>query len=201
MYVFIVILFRLMGKREIGELGLIDLAVFIMVAEMAVMSIDDLVKNFFHSIYPMILLTLIQVFFAFISLKSRRFRKLVDGEPTIIIKNGKIMEKEMKKQRYNFDDLLMQLRDKDISNIADVEYALLEPTGKLSVIKKEKNSSSDFTIPLILDGKIQYDKIESLNKSEKWLVEELRKKGYKNISEISFCSYQNGELYVDRKSQ
>ncbi|MCU9613989.1 DUF421 domain-containing protein [Caldibacillus lycopersici] len=199
-YLIIVIIFRIMGKREIGELGILDLVVFVMLAEMAVMSIDHYEASFIKALYPMLVLFIVQIVFAFISLKSRRFRKIVDGEPTIIINNGKINEREMKKQRYNYDDLLMQLREKDIRNIADVEYALLEPTGKLSVFKKETSGKSrGYTIPMILDGIIQEDNLALLHKTEQWLQEELQKKGYFNIEDISFCSYENGQFYIDLK--
>lgn len=137
-YLLIVLIFRLMGKREIGELGIIDLVVFIMIADIAVIAIERYNESFFKPMLPMGILVLIQIIFSHLSLRSRNFRKLVDGEPSIIIKDGKILEKQMKKQRYNFDDLLMQLRENNIRYISDVEFAILEPTGKLSVIKKEK---------------------------------------------------------------
>lgn len=184
-----------MGKREIGELGIVDLVVFVMIAEMAAIAIENYNESFSQYLIPIFLLVILQVIFSFISLKSRKFRKLVDGEPSMIIKRGKIDEKEMKRQRYNFDDLMMQLREKDIRNIKDVEYAILEPTGKLSVFKYENETG--FTIPLILEGKIQKDKLRELNLSEEWLYNELAKKNIIDINKISFCSYQNGELYID----
>ncbi|NCU18632.1 DUF421 domain-containing protein [Pallidibacillus pasinlerensis] len=195
LYVVIIITFRLMGKREIGELGIVDLVVFVMIAEIAAIAIENYNESFSQYLIPIFLLVILQVIFSFISLKSRKFRKLVDGEPSMIIKRGKIDEKEMKRQRYNFDDLMMQLREKDIRNIKDVEYAILEPTGKLSVFKYENETG--FTIPLILEGKIQNDKLRELNLSEEWLYNELAKKNIIDINKISFCSYQNGELYID----
>lgn len=195
LYVVIIITFRLMGKREIGELGIVDLVVFVMIAEMAAIAIENYNESFSQYLIPIFLLVILQVIFSFISLKSRKFRKLVDGEPSMIIKRGKIDEKEMKRQRYNFDDLMMQLREKDIRNIKDVEYAILEPTGKLSVFKYENETG--FTIPLILEGKIQEDKLRELNLTEEWLYNELAKKNIVDINKISFCSYQNGELYID----
>lgn len=198
MYGFIVLLFRLMGKREIGELGVIDLAVFIMIAEMAIIAIEDYEGALIRQIYPMILLLLLQIGFSYISLKSRNFRKVVEGEASIIIKDGKLLEKEMKKQRYNYDDLMMQLRQKDIRDIGDVELALLEPTGKLSVFKKEKDEKG-ITIALVLDGKIQTDKLKELNKTEEWLKNELMKRGYPHLSDISFVGYTNGKFFIDEK--
>ena len=198
-YLLIVLIFRLMGKREIGELGIIDLVVFIMIADIAVIAIERYNESFFKPLLPMGILVLIQVIFSHFSLRSRSFRKLVDGEPSIIIKDGKILEKQMKKQRYNFDDLLMQLRENNIRYISDVEFAILEPTGKLSVIKKEKNKTG-YTVGLIIDGELQEEKLLELNLNKEWLYDELNKRGIKNLKEISFCSYENGKLYIDKNN-
>ena len=138
LYLLILIIFRLMGKREIGELSVFDLVVNIMIAEMAVMAIEETTTVMLHSVASIIVLMMIQITMARLSLKSKKFRDIVDGSPTIIINQGKIDEKAMRQQRYNFDDLLQQLREKDIHNIADVEFAILEPSGKLSVFEKDK---------------------------------------------------------------
>lgn len=198
-YLLIVLIFRWMGKREIGELGVIDLVVFIMIADIGVIAIERYNESFFKPILPMGILVLIQIIFSHLSLRSRNFRKLVDGEPSIIIKDGKIIEKQMKKQRYNFDDLLMQLRENNIRYISDVEFAILEPTGKLSVIKKEKNKTG-YTVGLIIDGELQEEKLSELNLNKEWLYDELNKRGIKNLKEISFCSYENGKLYIDKNN-
>lgn len=198
-YLLIVLIFRLMGKREIGELGIIDLVVFIMIADIAVIAIERYNESFFKPMLPIGILVLIQIIFSHLSVRSRIFRKLVDGEPSIIIKDGKILEKQMKKQRYNFDDLLMQLRENNIRFISDVEFAILEPTGKLSVIKKEKNKTG-YTVGLIIDGELQEEKLSELNLNKEWLYDELNKRGIKNLKEISFCSYENGKLYIDKNN-
>ena len=138
MYGVILLIFRLMGKREIGELSVLDLVVFVMLGEMAVVAIEQHTDPIMNTLVPMAMLLLIQLGMAFASLKSRRFRRLVDGTPSVMIRNGKIDENMMKKHRYNFDDLLMQLRTKDIDNIADVEFAILETSGELSIFKKDK---------------------------------------------------------------
>ena len=146
LYLLILIIFRLMGKREIGELSVFDLVVNIMIAEMAVMAIEETTTVMLHSVASIIVLMMIQITMARLSLKSKKFRDLVDGSPTIIINQGKIDEKAMRQQRYNFDDLLQQLREKDIHNIADVEFAILEPSGKLSVFEKDK-MEDDISLP------------------------------------------------------
>lgn len=199
MYFAILIIFRLMGKREIGELSVLDLVVFIMIGEMAVVAIENHNEPVVNTLLPMVVLLGIQIALALFSLRSNRFRKLIDGKPSILISKGKIDEKEMRKQRYNFDDLLMQLRSKDIDNIADVEFAILETSGELSVVKKSKNKNkpASYTEPLIVGGKIQQNNLKKSNKTEAWLRSELQKRGYGDISRISFCSYQDGEFYID----
>ncbi|MBP3038016.1 DUF421 domain-containing protein [Bacillaceae bacterium Marseille-Q3522] len=197
LYILILIIFRFMGKREIGELSILDLVVFIMIADLAIMAIDKAETPMFLSILPMIVLMVIQIVFSFISLKSKKFRDLVDGQPAIIIKHGKIDEKVMRQQRYNLDDLLVQLREKDVRNIADVEFAILETSGNLSVFKKRNNDEGDISLPLIIDGAVQLNNLKVIGKTPLWLRQQLRKKGFKEIKEISFCSYQNGQFYID----
>ncbi len=137
-YLVVVIIFRLMGKREIGELSLLDIVVYIMIAEIAVLTIDDLSLFFGYGLIPMAILLGIQRLTAWISLKSPLFRAWFEGRPAIIISQGKIDEYEMKKNRFNFDDLLQQLRENGIESINKVSYAILEPSGKLSIIEKSR---------------------------------------------------------------
>ncbi len=203
-YVLILAIFRIMGKREIGKLSILDLVVSIMIAEMAVVAIENTKDPILHTVFPMLLLMLIQITMAIISLKNKRFRDFVDGQPTIIINKGKIDEQAMRKQRYNFDDLLVQLREKNIRKISDVEFAILESSGQLSVFEKNKTpgkKEGDITVPLILDGCIDEDNLARINKTNLWLRQELRKKGCHDIKNISFCSFENGKLFVDFKDE
>ncbi|OIU70698.1 DUF421 domain-containing protein [Rossellomorea aquimaris] len=197
LYLLITFIFRMMGKREIGELSILDLVVFIMIAEMAVLAIEEPADPIIHTILPMGVMVLVQFISAWFSLRSKSFREMVDGKPTVLIHNGKIDEKAMKKQRYNFDDLLLQLREKDVFNLADVEFAVLEPSGSLSVLKKEKKSSGSLTLPLILDGQVQTSHLDMMGKTSFWLRKELRERGYRDLTKISFCSFHNGQFYID----
>ncbi len=204
LYFVILLIFRLMGKREIGELSILDLVVFVMIAEMAVLAIEDPKDPFIHTILPMGVLMVIQMGLAYWSLKNQKVRELIDGKPSVIIDHGKINEEEMKKQRYNFNDLILQLREKNIKNVADVEFAILEPSGKLSVFEKEKQSKKkqkeeSLNLPFIIDGIIQEEHLARENKTNLWLRQELRRLGYKDIKEISYCSYDDGVFYIDLK--
>lgn len=204
LYLLILLIFRLMGKREIGELSILDLVVYIMIAEMASLAIENTKDPLINTLLPISILVIIQITLAILSLKSKKFRDIVDGKPTIIINNGKIDEKAMRSQRYNFDDLLLQLREKDVGDISDVEYAILEPSGTLSIFQKnyaDQQDNSSLALPLIIDGEVQEDNLDMIDKSRSWMLEKLRNKGYEDPGEISFCSYQNGKFYIDLKDK
>ncbi|NDI33999.1 DUF421 domain-containing protein [Chengkuizengella sediminis] len=212
-YVVVVIVMRIMGKREIGKLSVIDLVVSIMIAEIAVIVIEDTNRPMLEGILPMIILLMIQIATAFISLKNEKLRQWLDGVPSIIIKNGKLNRKEMKKQRYNLDDLLLQLRHKNIKDMRDVEFAILETNGNLSVIEKENKLDSPpnhavnfryegLPIPLIMDGKVQDDHLEKINKTRFWLKNKLQEHGVFDFKEVFFCSINHrDELFIDRKGK
>jgi uncharacterized membrane protein YcaP (DUF421 family) len=204
-YVIILLVLRLMGKREIGQLSVLDFVVSIMIAELAVISIDNFQAPMIHSLIPIFVLSIIQITFAVISLKSEKLRDLLDGEPSVLIKEGKIDEHEMRKQRYNFDDLLVQLRQNKIGKLSDVEFAILEPSGKLSVIEKSKEAdkkSSNLPLPLILDGKVQEEHLKKIEKTPLWLRQEMRKIGYRDIKKISYCALRDDQsFFVDLKDE
>ncbi|MGN7765318.1 YetF domain-containing protein [Paenibacillus sp. 22594] len=142
MYIFIFLCMRIMGKREIGKLSVFDLTISIMIAEIAVFSIEDIERPIYDGLVPMATLVLIQILVAQLSLKSRKLRLLIDGKPSILISDGKLHRGEMRKQRYNIDDLMLQLRGQNIDSPADVEFAILETSGQLTVIEKNKGVSS-----------------------------------------------------------
>lgn len=142
MYCVIYFTIRIMGKREIGKLSLFDLVISIMIAEIAVFVVEDMKRPIMDGIIPMATLVVLQIIIAQISLKNRKLRLLFDGKPTVLISDGKLRRDAMKKQRYNLDDLMLQIRQKDIDNIADVEFAILETTGQLTVLSKDTKSPS-----------------------------------------------------------
>ncbi|MGE7182720.1 DUF421 domain-containing protein [Peribacillus sp. NPDC006672] len=200
-YLVIWFLFRMMGKREVGELSVLDLVVSIMIGDIAVLSFEDLERPFVRQTIPMFVLAFLQITLAFISLKSVRFRNFMDGKPQIIINQGKIDEKAMRKQRYNFDDLLTQLREQGINDLNVVKFAILETSGKLSVIKntqEERSESVETPYPLIIDGEIQETNLEKIGKNHFWLRYQLKKMGETNIKEISICGYIDGQFYIDK---
>ncbi len=199
-YVIITILYRLMGKREMGELTIMDFIVSIFIAEMVAISIENYKSDILLSIIPIISLVALQIGFSIISLKSQKARNVVDGEPSVIINKGKINFKEMLKQRYNLDDLLTQLRGQSIKSIEEVDYAVLETSGKLSVFKKADDKDSTYPLALILDGKLDEDVLMQIRKSRIWLIKELEKEKIK-IEDIFYAFYKNKKLYIIEKDK
>ena len=198
-YFAIVIFYRFMGKREVGELGIIDLIVSILIAELAAISIEKYDDNILLMFLPMIVLVVLQIFIAKISLKSDKIRSMLDGDASVIIDNGKVNFKEMIKQRYNLEDLLTQLRAKEVKSIEEVEYAILETSGKLSVFTKDANNSGPYPLPLILDGKIQKNTLKRLKKKEKWLNELLSTKKVK-LDDVFYAFYKDNQLFIIKNS-
>ncbi|MGM9968345.1 MULTISPECIES: DUF421 domain-containing protein [unclassified Rummeliibacillus] len=197
LYFVILIIFKLMGKREVGELSVMDLVIFILIADVASFAVDNPKRSLFESILPMIILLVIQVTISFISLKSKKVRDKIDGDPTIIIRDGVLLEKEMKRQRYNLDDLFQQLREKDIGSVQKIAYAFLEPSGNLSVFMKDNLPP---ILPLIVDGEIQKRHLLLIKKSERWLRSELSKIGHDDHSKIFYCCFEDGKIHVQLKS-
>ncbi|MFJ7405118.1 MULTISPECIES: DUF421 domain-containing protein [unclassified Lysinibacillus] len=196
LYVFILIVFRLMGKREVGELSVIDLVVFVLIAEVAAFALDDYENSLFNAILPIIILLFIQILSAYLSLKNKKIRDLVDGDPALLVKDGIIQEKEMRKQRYNLDDLCQQLREKGISSVTEIAFAYLEPSGNLSVYKKDEKA---FVYPLIIDGDIQDRHLLLIHKDEDWLMDELAKNNIQDTSTVFFCIWEDNRLHIQLK--
>ena len=195
-YFFIFIVYRIMGKREVGQLGIIDLIVSILIAELVMISIEDYNNNIFKSIIPILTLLVLQVSLAFLTLKNPKFRIFLDGNPSVIIKNGKINYKEMMIQKYNLDDLLIQLRETGYKSIEEIEYAILENNGTLSVFAYSKEKvSSPLPLPLILDSSIQKDTLKLLNKSEEWVMNILKRRKIK-LEDVFYAFYKDNNVFV-----
>lgn len=199
-YLLVATIFRIMGKREVGQLGTFDLVVFILIAELVAMALEHK-ENFFFNLIPVVILVILQILISRISLKNIKFRRFIDGKPVIIIKKGIINFKNMVEQRYTLDDLLLQLREKDVRSIDEVDYAILEINGKLSVFKKDdKKDKKTYPLPIILDGEVQFDNLYGINKTKKWLLNVLLEK---NISaeEVFYAFSKGNELYIIKKSE
>lgn len=196
-YAVIVVGYRLMGKREVGELSVVDLIVSILIAELAAISIEKYDSSIFLSLIPIFAIVVVQMVVAKISLKSSTVRTAMDGNPSVIIEKGKINFKEMVRQRYNLDDLLTQLRARGIKSIEEVDYAILETSGKLSVFPMIAGVSGPYPLPVILDGTVQEDTLKQMKKDTVWLNKLLKKENAK-LEDVFYAFYRKNSLYLIR---
>ena len=194
-YFLVVIAYKIMGKREVGELGVFDFIISMLISQLIAICIENYKDPIWFVIVPTLILVLFQIVFSFLSLKSNKFRDILDGKESVIISNGKLNFSEMKKQKYNLNDLLLQLRDKGIRTIEEVDYAILETNGKLSVFQKQDDNNNVFPLPLVLDGVIEENNLKFINKTRKWLNNELSKKKI-NLDNIFYAFYKADDIYV-----
>ena len=185
LYVIVLIVMRFMGKREIGQLQPFELAISIMIADLATIPMAETGIPISSGIIPILGLLVMHLLISFINLKSLKAREIICGKPTILIYRGKIQEKELKKERFTINELEERLRSLNIFDIGDVEYAILETSGQVSVIQKPNKRTTipeDFGImpeyegiayDLVVDGKVMKDNLQKLNKDYNWLVEQL----------------------------
>ena len=195
LYSFIVVVYRIMGKKEVGKLSIIDLIVSILIAELAAISIEETDRSILTSIIPIVVLVTIQLVISYISLKNVKVRKIIDGNPTVIIKDGQLNFKEMTKLRYTLDDLFAQLREQGIKSIEEVNYAVLENNGKLSVFE----TSKDYPLPIIVDGNIDYLVLQDLKKDEKWVNKILEEHDIL-LKNVFYAFYTKKKTYIIKKS-
>ena len=199
-YFFVTFAYRIMGKREVGQLGIVDLIVSILIAELVAISVENVDKSIMLTIAPISLLVVIEVALAYLSTKSRWFRQVFTSKPSVIINHGVINYKEMIKQRYSLDDLLVSLRQASIKSIEDVEYAFLESNGKLSIFKYNLfKTDSAYPAPIIVDGVIQENTLKNIRKTKIWIKLYLRKQNI-NLEDIFYAFYKNGKIYTILKS-
>ncbi|WP_031513953.1 DUF421 domain-containing protein [Desulfofalx alkaliphila] len=213
LFTLVVIALRLMGQRQIGQLQPYELVVIILLADLAVLPMADTGVPLISGILPIFLLLLFQVAISYTGLKSQWARGIICGTPAVLIENGKIIEEELRRNRYNLNELNEQLRAKNVPNIADVEFAILETSGDLSVIPKSQKrplNPEDLKIPtkyeglpitLIIDGKLQQKNLINSNIDKQWLQTELKKFGIDSFKEVLFASIDTeGKLYYQAKS-
>ena len=196
LYIIIIIALRIMGKRQVGELSPSELVVTILISELASIPMEDNGIPLISGIVPILTLLALEILTSMMTMKSNRARRIMIGQSSMIINNGIINQAEMRRLRLTINELLEELRLKDYPDIKQVRYAILETSGKLSVIpysEYETPTRKDLDIngeentillSLILDGKIIHENLDKLNKTQKWLKESLKKNGYKDEKQI-----------------
>lgn len=212
LYALVVVALRLMGKREIGQLQPFDLVIILMISELAAIPSENVGIPLIAGIIPILVLLVASLILGAIELKSERARAILNGTPSILIERGKIIEAELKRNRYNLNDLLEELRIKNVPNIADVEFAVLETNGQVSVLPKSlkrPTTPEDFNMSpsyeglptaLITDGKLNRLNMQRANKDLQWLQNELKKQNLKQIDEVLLASLDtSGNLFIQAK--
>ena len=187
LYIIVLIVMRMMGKREIGQLQPFELAISIMIADLATIPMTDTGIPISNGIIPILGLLAMHIIISYINLKSLKAREILCGKPTLLIYRGRIQEDALKKERFTINELEERLRSQNVLNLNDVEYAILETSGQVTVIGKPNKRNSipeDFGImpeyegipyDLIVDGKIMFENLKVLNKSYSWLKNEVNK--------------------------
>ena len=199
-YFVIVFAYRIMGKREVGQLGITDLIVSVMIAEICAFSIETVNESIFVAFVPIVVLVILEIILGYLSVKCRAIYKIFGGKPSMIISGGKIVYKNLISQRYSIDDLLMELRKSGISSIEEVEYAFLETSGDLSIFKyKPFNLKSNIPLPIIVEGVIQEDTLKYINKDNEWLRNLLVKNNVR-LNDIFYALYKSSHVYIVKKN-
>lgn len=210
---FILVLFaRIMGRKQISQLTYFDYVVGITIGSIASTASVEKNVDIYEGIFCIIIWSILTILISEITLKNIKLRLLIDSEPLLIIDKGKVIYKNMKKARYNIGDLLMQLRVKDIFYITEVEIAILEPDGKLSVLKKSEHTTltiedmniikpkTGMMVDLILDGNILSSHLEQIQKDEDWVIAQLKARNINNIKDVVFAGIQaDQKIYIVTK--
>lgn len=213
LYLLVVTAMRVMGKRQIGEMQPSELVVAIMISDLASIPMQQVDIPLLSGVVPVLTLLVAEVAMSFLCLKSSRVRKLFAGEPSIVIYKGQVLEGELKKLRFSLADLTEQLRISGCAGIGDVQTAVLETNGQLSVIKKTalrpvttgdmrlaNISEDELPCMLIADGEVNRSELVRADKSDEWLRQELARRGIKSVGEVLFAEYApDGTILWQRK--
>ncbi len=194
-YIFLLIILKIMGKREMSQVSIFDLVIFLIMSELFSLALNDIDSSILHFVIPVIIIVILELVSAFISMKSIKVRNFLEGKVSFIIYKGEIDYLEMKKNRFNISDLMLQLRNKDIQSPIEVEFAILEGNGILNVIKK-KDLLVEYPDPLIIDGKVNEEALKKLSLNENFLYSELSKLNYTSPSQIFFAQYLKDGLFI-----
>lgn len=199
LYTVIIIIMRLMGKRQIGQLQPSELVVALIIADLAAVPMAEMGIPLLNGIIPIITLFVAEELLSYVSLKSERARGILSGKPSIIVEKGIILEQELRRLRYNINDLLEQLRLSNVFDIADVDFAILETSGQLSIIPKPDKRAltprdmqlqvpyESLPVTVIIDGKINHDNLYKIGLDDGWLHSELEKLHIGDIGNVFFA--------------
>lgn len=211
LYLIVLIVMRFMGKREIGQLQPFELAISIMIADLASIPMTEIGIPIFNGIIPIFGLLLMHLIISVINIKSLKAREIICGKPTILIYRGKINEKALKKERFTINELEERLRGNDVFNLGDVEYAILETSGQVTVIQKPEKRTTipeDFNITpdyegipydLVVDGKVMNKNLKAIGKNYKWLKKQVEKFNIEPEEALIVTLDGKGQIFCQKK--
>lgn len=213
LYIIVLIVMRLMGKREIGQLQPFELAISIMIADLASIPMTDTGVPITNGIIPILGLLVMHLLISIINMKSIKGREIICGRPTILIYRGKIDEKALKKERFTINELEERLRGNNVVNLGDVEYAILETSGQVTVIQKPEKRNTipeDFNIvpeyegipyDLVVDGKIMDNNLKTIGKDIEWLKKQVQKFNMRPEDALVVTIDGKGQIFCQRKNK
>ncbi|AKL96965.1 hypothetical membrane protein UPF0702 [Clostridium aceticum] len=213
LYALVVVVMRMMGKRQIAEMQPFELVITIMIADLAATPMENAGVPLLNGVIPIMTLLSAQVLVSYLSLKSETFREIVCGKPSLLIDKGNIVQSEVRRLRININDLLEQLRSKNYPNLSDVEFAILETNGQITIIPKaEKRNviTSDMGIPvqpeelpitLIIDGKIIEKNLQKTGFDRSWLMNQLKNNNIDNIENVFFGFLSSEKLFYAQEKE
>lgn len=203
-----------MGKRAIGQLPVFDFIIVLILGSLVGADIADPDIHHMPTVFAIIAIGIFQRIIANWKLANRKVDRTLTFEPTVVIQNGKLIHENLKKIRYSIDNILEMLREKDTFDISEVETAIVEASGALSVLKKPQknsvtredmnmmNSTSSISFPVILEGTIYSDVLKKVNADEAWLMQELSNQGTKDLNDVFFASInQQQDLHITFKNE
>ena len=213
LYIIVLIVMRLMGKREIGQMQPFELAISIMIADLAATPMAETGIPITNGIMPILGLLVMHLVISMINLKSTKAREIICGKPSILIFRGKVDEKVLKRERFTINELEERLRDNNIFNIGDVEYAVLETSGQVTVIpkpNKRPTTPEDFNIEpkyegipydLVVGGKIMDDNLKAIGKNREWLKKQVKKFKMKPEEALVVTYDGKGQIFCQKKEK
>ena len=199
---------KLLGKKQVSQLSLFDYVIGISIGNFAAEITMNMETQFINGIVAMTVFGLIAFLVSILTMKSITLRRFFMGTPTILIQEGKILEKNLKKVKFDVNDLLEECRSKNYFDIKEIEYALMESKGTLSILPKDENKiltkkdldlkakKQSLVANIIIDTKIMKQNLENMNKDEEWLHQQLKEKGYKETDNILLATLDINEKLI-----
>lgn len=212
LYFAILISMRIMGKRQLGEMEISEFIVAALIADLAATPLQDIGIPLLNGLVPIIIMFCFEIIIAGLNMRSVKLRKLTYGRPELIIRDGRIIREAMRKNRFTLDELMQELRAQGLADTAQVEYAVLETNGQLSIILKSGDQPAtasqmgvdgddvSYAHIIINEGRILDNNLRLLGRDRRWLADELKRQNFKSADEVYVLTLsENGKVFCQAK--